>query len=196
MGLWSAVRWVRAASFAATCAVLAAGGHLAGGGHVHRLALIAGFLAVLAPALALTRRERTIATILPAVAVCQVVLHVVLSQASAGHTMPHTGPAGEATMAMAGAHGGSSGTGMLLMHAVAVLVTSWWLECGEARLCGQMRRLARWALRPFARIWTVPVHGPARPTCPRRRAGRPFRTVLLRYALARRGPPGSAAALG
>ncbi|WP_067449761.1 hypothetical protein [Actinomadura macra] len=196
MGLWSAVRWVRAASFAAGCALLAAGAHLVGGGHVHRVALVTGFLTVFVPALALTRRERTIATILPAVAVCQVVLHVMLSRSSEGHAMamPAAGP-GDQPM-MADAHGGSPGLGMLLMHAVAVLVTSWWLERGEARLCGQMRRLARWVLRTFARVRPMPAYGPARPMRPGPRVGRALRTVILRYAMVRRGPPESAAALG
>ncbi|MGP4030169.1 hypothetical protein [Actinomadura sp. 3N407] len=198
MGLWSAVRWVRAASFAAVCAALAAGGHVTGGGGVDRLALVAGFLAMFVPALVLTRRERTIATILPAVAAGQVVMHVLLSQAAPGHAMvaPGADPVGQAAMTMPAGHGGSSGLGMLLMHAVAVLVTSWWLECGEAGLCGLVRRVAHWALRSFARRRPVPADGPVRPMRARHRSWTAVGAVMLRYAVVRRGPPVGAAALG
>ncbi|MEO3794993.1 hypothetical protein ABGB14_32685 [Nonomuraea sp. B10E15] len=75
MGPFSVVRWVRAASFAATCAVLATLGHLAGGGSFDSAAALGGFLLLLPPALALTGRERTLASILPATAASQVILH-------------------------------------------------------------------------------------------------------------------------
>jgi hypothetical protein len=194
----SAVRWVRAASFAAACSVVAALGHLAGGGQVDRLALAAGFLLMFLPALALTRRERTLATILPAVAVGQVVLHILLSQAAPGHAMvmPATGTAGQAGMTMPAAHEGSPGLGMLLTHAVAALVTSWWLERGEARLCGLVRRVANWALRPFTRMRPVPVDGPARPIRATPRPRPAVGAVILRYAMVRRGPPEAVTALG
>jgi hypothetical protein len=199
MGLWSVVRWVRAASFAATCATLAAAGHVLGGGCVDRLTLLAGFVLTFMPALALTRRERTIATILPAVAVCQVLLHVLLSQASAGHAMPPMPAGADAAYPsadMQGVHDGTSGLGMLLMHAVAVLVTSWWLECGEARLCALVRRVASWALRTFARLRPVPVYGPARMVRARRRVQVALRALVLRHVMARRGPPIGLVALG
>lgn len=197
MGLGSAVRWVRAASFAAACAVLGAAGHAAGGGRVDRSALAAGFLLTFAAALALTRRERTIVTITPALAVVQVVLHVLLGQADPGHAaaMSHAGHAGATATAMPEAHGGS-GPGMLLMHAAAVLVASWWLECGEARLCALVRRLARWALRPFARVRPAPADGPVRPAPARRGSQAALRAVILRHVVVRRGPPDGMTALG
>ncbi|MCP9951265.1 MFS transporter [Actinomadura madurae] len=196
MELWSVVRWVRAASFAATCAGLAAAGHLLGGGSVGRLALPVCFAVTFVPALALTRRERTLATILPAVAVCQTVLHTLLAQMSPGHAMPAgAGAAPHMAGEMQGMHGESSGFGMLLMHAVAVLVTSWWLECGESRLCALVRRVAGWALRAIVRLRPVPVHGPARVVRPRRRVRAPLQASALRHVMARRGPPAGLAAL-
>ncbi|RKS76716.1 hypothetical protein BZB76_2074 [Actinomadura pelletieri DSM 43383] len=198
MDLWSPVRWVRAASFAAACAVLAAGSHVAAGGRLDRSAVGIGFLVMLALALVATRRERTIATILPTVAAAQAVLHFALSQSGTGHSAAV--PAAEASTAMSmpmpEPHDGSGGLAMLLMHAVAVLVTSWWLECGEARLCALVRRLARWTLRAFARLRPAPVYGPARPIRARRRLQAPVDAVILRYAMVRRGPPGSMAAHG
>lgn len=192
MGMWSVVRWARAAGFAAVCAALAAAGHVLGGGTVPRWALLAGFAVMFAVALALSGRERTTATILPAVAFCQVVLHILLSQAAEAAPPPD---AVAQTAAMQGSHGGSPTLGMLLMHAVAILVTSWWLECGESRLCGLVRRLTYWALRAFFRLRPVPVYGPTRVVPRRIRTLAALHAVVLRYAMVRRGPPKGLAAL-
>ncbi|QFG22284.1 hypothetical protein [Actinomadura sp. WMMB 499] len=195
MGPWSLVRWVRAAGFAATCACLAALGHVAGGGSADGPATFAGFLIILVPALALTGRERSLASILPATAVSQVVLHVLLMAAAGPHAAASPAPdvAGHAAAGMH--HGGSPGLGMLLTHAVSVLVTSAWLEWGEARLCALVRLLVGWALRPallFLVLGTTGrTGGPPRPKAFARAGERaPVRTVL-RYAMARRGPPGT-----
>lgn len=194
MGLWSLVRWLRAAGFAATCAGLAAAGHLAGGGAMNRPALLVGFAITFLPALVLTRREHTFGTILPAVAACQVVLHTLLSQTSPGHPAPPLPVSAAQDLSMPASHGGSPGLDMLLMHAVAVLVTSWWLERGEARLCDLVRRAATWALRPFVRIWIAPVRIPP-PAIPAPWAGRPLTTAVLRHVMVRRGPPPATVAL-
>jgi hypothetical protein len=200
MGLWSVVRWVRAAGFAAACAGLAALGHLAGGGGLDRSASLVGFLLVLGPALALTGRERTFASIVPATAASQVVLHILLMRA-AGHPLVAARPD---TVAMDGggepmAHSGVPGLGMLLMHAVSVLVTSAWLEWGEARLCALVRVLAGWVLRPlvFLLVFAAGRSPGVRRPVPRGRADEraPVQAVL-RYAVARRGPPGVGNALG
>ncbi|WP_131739036.1 MFS transporter [Actinomadura roseirufa] len=181
------VRPVRAAMFAATCAGLAAGGHLAGGGAVEPLVLTIGLALVFVPALVLTRREHSIGTILPAVAVCQVVLHLLLSRCSPPHEMA-TAADGMTAHGMSVASDGSSGLGMLLAHAVAVLITSWWLERGEAGLCALVRCVAVWALCSLS--WPRPtiVHGP-----PRTRAvpggRRPLPAQALRHVKSRRGPP-------
>ncbi|WUH98772.1 hypothetical protein OHR68_35535 [Spirillospora sp. NBC_00431] len=200
MGPWSVVRWVRAASFAATCAGLATLGHLAGGGAFDRSAALTGFLLVLGPAVALTGRERSLASIVPATAVAQIVLHVLLVRAAAGHpamaARPDVAAGGPADVTH---HGGVPGMGMLLMHAVSVLVTSAWLEWGETRLCALVRVLAGWVLRPLVFLLLCAAgRFPRRPRpAPRGPADkRPSGQVVLRYAVARRGPPRMGDALG
>ncbi|MEV5830947.1 hypothetical protein AB0L25_35815 [Spirillospora sp. NPDC052242] len=197
MGPWSVVRWVRAASFAASCAGLAALGHLFGGGSLDPAATLAGFLIILVPALALTGRERTRASILPATALSQVVLHFLLTAAHGTHG---TAPAAPAAPMGGGAgmegmdHGGAPGLTMLLMHAVSVLVTSAWLEWGEARLCAMVRQLAGWVLRPLVFLMYLAAgQSPAgpRPSVRARADEREPVQAVLRYAVVRRGPPGA-----
>lgn len=189
MSPFSVVGWVRAASFAATCAVLAALGHLAGGGSVDPAAVLGGFLLMLLPALALTGRERTLGQIVPATALSQVILHLLLSRGAGEHAvaalpaMEHLGHQH---------HAGPPGVGMPLMHAVGVLVTSVWLRWVEEGLCALVRQLAGWVLRPLLVLLLLVAGGtPARP----RGAAYPHEDeiararILLRYALLRRGPP-------
>ncbi|MGI5200406.1 hypothetical protein ACQEU6_02185 [Spirillospora sp. CA-108201] len=197
------MRWVRSATFAAACAVVAALGHTAGGGRFDGSAMLAGYLLVLVPTLALTGRERTLATILPATAISQVVMHVLLMRGGGNLAMSVDAPALRGSMAGMGADGGMHhegpfpGAGMLLMHVVSVLVTSAWLGWGESRLCSLVRLLANWILRPL----TVPLM--VAPVLP---CGRPVLNsvaedllsaqTVLRYAVARRGPPEARAASG
>ncbi|WP_433227207.1 hypothetical protein [Actinomadura formosensis] len=197
MELWSVVRPVRAAMFATTCTGLAAGGHLAAGGTVEPLILVACFVMMFVPALALTHREHSIVTILPAVASCQVVLHLVLSRCCVMHgmsTAPDTVAAHGALPGEMAAHGmpaeadGSPGFSMLLMHAVAVLVTSWWLERGEAALCAFVSCVASWALRSLVWLRPAAAHGPARPR-PVLWARHPLPAQVLQHVMVRRGPP-------
>ncbi|WP_218040341.1 hypothetical protein [Actinomadura sp. WMMB 499] len=197
------VRWLRAASFAATCVGLATLGHLFGGGSLDRGAALAGFLIILVPALALTGRERTRASILPATAVSQILLHVLLTWAHGTHDAASAAPAAPmgGAPAMEGMdHGGAPGLTMLLMHAVSVLVTSAWLEWGEARLCALVRQLAGWVLRPVLFLMhlaagPVPAAGPRSPARARADERAPVQ-ALLRYAVVRRGPPGTSTVPG
>lgn len=190
MDLWSAVRWVRAAAFAAACAELAAAGHLAGGGAADRSALLAGLLVIFPAALALTGRERTIASILPAVAGSQVLLHVLLSQAAPPHTVVHRSALMRDGTTMPLHHDGSPGLGMLLTHTVAVLVTAWWLECGESKLCGLARQLAALVMRPLLLflLRTAAGRDAWRPAPVWQEPSTPPLSVL-RHVMARRGPP-------
>ncbi|SEG47714.1 hypothetical protein SAMN04489712_105436 [Thermomonospora echinospora] len=187
MGLRSVVRWLRAAAFAASCAGLAAAGHLIGGGAVDPPTLLLGFLIIFVPGLLLTARERTLATILPAVALSQVVLHVLLTRSAA-----ETAPAPFPDPAVAAPHhGGSPGLAMFLMHTVSVLVTAWWLEYGEARLCGLARQLALWVLRPLLLLIGYAAPGdPSRPSVWFWTRPRPV-VAVLRHSVVGRGPPAS-----
>ncbi|MFF3669526.1 hypothetical protein [Microtetraspora malaysiensis] len=190
MGPFSVLRWVRAASFAATCAVLAMLGHLIGGGSFDAVAALGGFLLLLLPALALTGRERELGQIVPATAVSQVILHVLLSQGAAPHTMAAVPGAEHMTHLH---HASSPGMGMLLMHAVGALVTSVWLRWVEAGLCALVQQLADQVLRPLlflllmAAGWTYPR---PRATAYAREDETGRTWLFLRYALVRRGPPG------
>ncbi|WP_433348448.1 hypothetical protein ACQP25_33795 [Microtetraspora malaysiensis] len=164
--------------------------HLAGGGSFDPVATLGGFLLLLLPALALTGRERVLSQIVPATALAQVILHVLLSQGAAHHAMA----AVPATEHMGHLHHASSpAMGMLLMHAVGALVTSVWLRWVEEGLCALVRQLADQVLRPLLALllmaggWTYP-----RPRAmAHAREDETARTRLfLRYALVRRGPPG------
>jgi hypothetical protein len=80
--------------------------------------------------------------------------------------------------------------GMLAAHALAALVCAWWLRRGESTVHALVGTVAAWIadrLRlprpgrppiPAAPAFRLPAGGPIRPA-----------TVLLRFAVARRGPP-------
>ncbi|TDC92489.1 hypothetical protein E1292_41695 [Nonomuraea deserti] len=190
MGPFSVVRWVRAASFAATCAVLATLGHLVGGGSFDQTAALGGFLLLLLPALALTGRERTLASILPATAASQVILHTLLALSAERHAAAH-----HAGMdVMVHAHPAASpGFGMLLVHAASVLLTSVWLRWLEEALCSLVRQLAGWVLRPLLVLCFLAagvITAPSRSFTHARRAETERIRLFLRYVLVLRGPPG------
>lgn len=188
MELWSLVRWARVVGFSAVCAGLAAAGHVAAGGMVHRHALAAGFAALLLPALAWTGRERTLRTILPALGAAQLFLHLLLSQVAPGHGAGRPVPAMQMEMPAGQHHAGSSGSAMLLMHLVAVIVTAWWLERGESGLCAFARTVAGWVLAPLCLLFAATV--PVLPALAAVRRRRPvWRCEVLRHVLVTRGPP-------
>ncbi|MEU4828777.1 hypothetical protein AB0H37_43625 [Actinomadura sp. NPDC023710] len=92
-------------------------------------------------------------------------------------------------------HGGLPGLGMLLVHAVSVLVTSAWLQSGEARLCALARLLVGLGLRPALLLLVFLTAGPAG-SAPQLVAvsstdGHTLLQAVLRHAVARRGPPGT-----
>ncbi|MFD1544255.1 hypothetical protein [Nonomuraea guangzhouensis] len=191
MGPFSVVRWVRAASFAATCAALATLGHLAGGGCFDPLATLSGFLLILLPALALSGRERTLASILPATGSSQVILHVLLTQSCGRHAAaPLSAAPGMGEMSHLQTD--SSGVGMLLVHAASVLLTSVWLRWVEAGLCALVRQLAGRVLRPLLVLFFMVAGwifaGPRAIVHAREDETARIR-LFLRYALVLRGPP-------
>jgi hypothetical protein len=196
MGLFSVVRWVRAASFAATCAALATLGHLAGGGSFDPMATVSGFLLLLPPALALTGRERTLTSILPATAAAQVVLHVLLAQSAGQEAAAHSaGMAGMAGMGeMDHVHPPAFPSfGMLLVHAASVVLTSVWLRWVEAGLCALVRQLAGWVLRPLLiLLFMAPgwISAEPRAIMHAREDEAARIRLFLRHVLVLRGPPG------
>ncbi|WP_431930121.1 hypothetical protein [Nonomuraea jabiensis] len=189
MGPFSVVRWVRAASFAASCAGLATLGHLAGGGHFDGAAALIGFALLLPPALALTGRERSLSHILPATALSQIILHILLSQSTG---VQHAMGLHDLAETMEHHASGPSSMGMLPMHGLGVLLTAAWLRWVEAGLCALGRQLADWVLRPLlVLLLLVGGWSSRRPpaVAPRGEDGTGRFRLFLRYALVRRGPP-------
>ncbi|MER5755479.1 hypothetical protein [Streptomyces sp. NPDC002088] len=181
-----AVRSLRAAVFAAVCVLLAAAGHGLGTGDVPPLwADGAGFLAVFATGWLLGGRERSLPGIGAAMLATQAGLHVAFSRiTTAGSAMHMAHMHGHAV-----AHTDAMTAHAVAAHVLAALVASWWLRRGEAALWSLLRRAA--AFLPGLAAWwrdrPAPLPLPA--------AGRapvfavPPRTLLLRHAVSRRGPP-------
>ncbi|MFP8963950.1 hypothetical protein ACLIYP_25845, partial [Streptomyces nanhaiensis] len=87
------LRLLRAAVFAAVCVTLSAAGHVfAAGQALSAWTLLAGFAAVLATAVPLAGRERSLPGIAALLALGQVVLHLLFSCGRGGHASP--APAG------------------------------------------------------------------------------------------------------
>ncbi|HEV2635255.1 MAG TPA: hypothetical protein VGX23_08915 [Actinocrinis sp.] len=80
--------------------------------------------------------------------------------------------------------------GMLLAHALAALLCTWWLRCGEAMAHSLVRAVATW----FAEGPHIAVLG-GRPVAPRPPVGGAWNAPavptggLLHFAVTRRGPP-------
>ncbi|MCX4766289.1 hypothetical protein OG562_36025 [Streptomyces sp. NBC_01275] len=194
MSASTAVRSVRAAVFAAVCVLLAAAGHgLATGDTPSPWADGAGFLAVFAAGWLLGGRERSLPGIGAAMLVTQAGLHVAFD-ATRSRTVAQVVPVMSMTHAHAQMHGMRMAHTQVHPHAVAAhvlaaLLASWWLRRGEAALWS----LLRWAVAflPGLAAWwrdtPVPLPAPSAPTTPQ--APAPFRQLLLRHAVSRRGPP-------
>jgi hypothetical protein len=156
--------------------VLAVAAHVAGGGARPGPGTIA--LSTVLVALGchrLVHRERSYPALLAMTGATQVGLHVVLlDPAGQDHgVQDHTG------------HQGRTGAAMVLAHAVAVLLVTWWLRRGEAATWHALRRVL-----PAFRGW-VPALVPAGTRgLPALVAPVPFpgRLVLLGLP-GRRGPP-------
>jgi hypothetical protein len=180
---------MRAASFAAACAGLATLGHLAGGGRFDPTAALIGFALLLPPALASTKHERSLGHILPATALSQVVLHILLSQSASVHqAMGHQVPA----QVMEHHAAGSPSLGMVPMHALGVLMTAVWLRWVEEGLCALVRLLAGWALCPLLVLLFLSTGwNSARPQAiaPADEDETGRIRLFLKHAMVRRGPP-------
>ncbi|MEV1239042.1 MFS transporter [Nonomuraea sp. NPDC050022] len=169
------MRLARSASFTVVCVALSAIGHWLAGGNAPGPGMVAGAGAVvLVAATAMAGRERSQPLIVGLLGTAQVGLHVLF--ASTGES-PH----------LTGVHGQSTWPGMFLCHAVATLLTAWWLAGGEAALWSLLRRLASRAVRILTPV-AGPLWPPAAPVAADLVLDRP-RERMLRYAVVRRGPP-------
>ena len=128
------LRMLRALPFAVVCVVVSAAGHsLAGGGRIPAAALLLGGLVVWAIATALAGRERRLPSIVGALAVGQLGLHLLFHQAAMGSMAGMQGMSGMTGMSgMAGMDGmgSSSGSGSALAALAARLL------CGPAGSAG------------------------------------------------------------
>lgn len=186
-----AVRSVRAAVFAVSCVLLAAGGHALATGAVPAVWVqVAAAVPVFAAGCLLGGRERSLAGIGSAMVAVQGGLHFVFHS-----TQPH-----QVAMVMRGmpmTHGHAMTPHATAAHAGAALVLTWWLRRGEAAVWS----LLRWAvaLVPGLAAWWQVAAG-ARAGSDPSESGRPadegsgvLKGARLRYAVRRRGPPSGAA---
>ena len=90
----------------------------------------------------------------------------------------------------------SMGAGMLAAHIAAALVAAWWLRRGEAAAWTLARAITACLVVPLSRLaaavvpWTPPKPVPAAFAA----VDRPGPGLLIRFAVARRGPPRGSAA--
>jgi hypothetical protein len=167
-------RLARAAAFSAVCLGLSVTAHVFSGGSVSAPSAAGGLALAFLLVLAVSGRERPLTVILPLLAGLQAVLHVLFSLA---HPAPPAEVAGHA----------HSGLGMLVVHGVAIGLTSLWLARGEAALWALLRRLGV-RLRLVFIVRTDPTRTPFLTS----RMAEPelLRSAVLRHAVSRRGPPG------
>ncbi|MGW2827129.1 hypothetical protein ACWC24_40070 [Streptomyces sp. NPDC001443] len=202
-----AVRSLRAAVFAAVCVLLAVAGHgLAAGGVPPLWADGAGFLAVFAAGWLLGGRERSLPGITAGMLAVQAGLHAVFSRTATAEpvmrmTRAHMAQTHMVQTHMAHMHMAAGTYGhtashphamtphAVVAHVLAALVASWWLRRGEAALWSLLRRAV--ALLPGLAAWWGNFPTPfLLPVADRARTdAAPPRTLLLRHAVSRRGPP-------
>jgi hypothetical protein len=214
------LREARAAVFAALCVLVGALGHDAFSASTIPLwAVLVGGLGVFLVAQLFTRRERGLSAILLLMGAVQFGLHHLFGLAQQldadASPMPmamaprgawwcgHDEPSG-VTQAMLHAAGmppsqHTMTAGMWAAHVAAALVAGWWLRRGEAAVWSLGRALALALITPLVLLaaalgapWTPPRRVAAVATAAPDRLLGPGR--LLRFALARRGPPMTPAA--
>ena len=215
------LREARAAVFAAVCVLVGAVGHDAFSVSAIPLwALLVGGVAVFLAAQLFTRRECGLPTILLLMGAVQFGLHHLFgfAQKLAADAAPmalaapaprgawwcgHDEPSG-VTQAMLHAAGmppthHTMTAGMYTAHVVAALTAAWWLRRGEAAVWSLGRALALALITPLVLLAAALVSGCWTP--PRRAVTVAARVPdrlgpgrLLRFELARRGPPMTAAA--
>ncbi|MBE8472122.1 hypothetical protein [Streptomyces justiciae] len=182
-----AVRSVRAAVFAVLCVLLATGGHALATGEAPPVWVqIAAAVPVFAVGCLLAGRERSLTGIGTVTLAAQGALHVAFHSVRQQHT----------AMAVHGmrmtmpAHSHALTPHATAVHVGAALTLTWWLRRGEAALWS----LLRWAIAfvPGLVAWWRADGGVPDRSLPgprTRMASRSLRSVRLRYAVRRRGPP-------
>lgn len=193
-----AFRTARAVVFATVCVALATLGHdLASHEPVPGWAVLAGFGAALAVAVALAGHERSLPTIMGGLLGGQFALHTLFASATEGMRHCDTGAQAGHAAAMPAMHG--SGTSMTAAHVAAAVVAAWWLRRGERAAWSLARRLASAADRPIrlllALLLIEPVERPARTPVVPVAAGVIATGRALRHQVVRRGPPPRSRAL-
>lgn len=174
-------RRLRAGLFAVVAALLAALGHLVGGGALPDLAALLTATAVVAPvAGGLARRQRGYPAILGVLALSQGLFHLLFGLTGhGGHAMPMAG-------ALSGPLPDPMSARMLALHLVSAALTALVLTRGEAavfRLSAVLRRLVRRSVTVLLPTIAGPQRPPRRPTRAHRGTGHP----VVRHP--RRGPP-------
>jgi hypothetical protein len=204
---------LRAAVFAAVCVALAETAHrLMSHGQVPFSATLAAFAAVFAMARMAAGRERGFVSISAVMLLVQAALHMWFNgvQGSAGNPsttagcafMPSMAGMDQASMSMCGdqyrwglmalLH---TGNGMLIAHGVAAFACASWLRHGEAAVFRLARALMLVLVDIVVAVRVVCAPAPAarleqRGISPSAcTAWRPKWLTVLRYAVARRGPP-------
>ncbi|WP_433196111.1 hypothetical protein ACQP1G_43315 [Nocardia sp. CA-107356] len=178
------LRVIRASMFAAIGVLLSAIGHAEISEHaVPVSALVLAFAATGSLAWALADRQRGIVAIGGGLLVMQVALHLWfgMSSMSGGHGSSHTATAATHAETLA----------MIAGHGLTALVCAVWLWCGERALFALFAALYVRTLAPLLLVLIHPVVsdiGTGAAAVFDRRVP-PLRGVLLRYVLARRGPP-------
>ncbi|MCW8375996.1 hypothetical protein [Streptomyces justiciae] len=182
-----AVRSVRAAVFAVLCVLLATGGHALATGEAPPVWVqIAAAVPVFAVGCLLGGRERSLTGIGTVTLAAQGALHVAFHSVRQQHT----------AMAVHGmrmtmpVHSHALTPHATAVHVGAALTLTWWLRRGEAALWS----LLRWAIAfvPGLVAWWRADGGVPDRSLPgprTRMASRSLRSVRLRYAVRRRGPP-------
>jgi hypothetical protein len=152
--------------------------HVFAGGSVSAPSATGGLALAFLMALAVSGRERTLTVILPLLGGLQVGLHVLFSFEHAASPVEVIGHV----------HSGLvPGLGMLVVHGVAVGLTSLWLARGEAALWALLRRLGV-RLRLVLVVHADPAYTSF--LTPRTAEPELLRSAVLRHAVSRRGPPG------
>jgi hypothetical protein len=169
---------LRAAVLATVTTVLAAVGHLAGGGALPDITVLVVLLPLLAGVFStLAERSRSTAGTLAVLGAGQLALHYLIELLNPSHVAHHLAGAADA---------GSGGTGMLAMHAGATLLTAAALRYADRAIAVVRAALGR----------VLPRRPPVlSANCPLASLVTPGAAVSLRLARAlaaaqvRRGPP-------